>query len=77
MTPEQEAAFTLGAGYSPAQVGLLISLITGAVLFLFLGWVLFSAYQGWSDRSLAFKKLGFTILRIALLAFVVLVVIAI
>lgn len=77
MTPEQQSAFELGAGYSADQVSLLVSGAGGAVIFLFLAWVLFSAYQGWADKSLSMKQLGFTLLRIALLLFVTLVILTV
>ncbi|MHB0818469.1 TIGR03758 family integrating conjugative element protein [Stutzerimonas stutzeri] len=77
MTPEQISAFQSGAGYEHGQLALLISLIAGTVLFLFAAWTLLSAYRAWADRSLPLKKLGFVLLRIALLIAVVLTVIAI
>ncbi len=77
MTPEQQAAFELGAGYSADQVSLLISGVGAALIFLFLGWVLFSAYQGWADKSLSMKQLGITLFRIALLLFVTLVILTV
>ncbi len=77
MTAEQQAAFELGSGYSADQVSLLISGASAAVILLFLAWVLFSAYQGWADKSLSMKQLGFTLLRIALLLFVTLVILTV
>jgi len=77
MTPEQQAAFELGAGYSADQVSLLISGAGAALIFLFLAWVLFSAYQGWADKSLSMKQLGMTLLRIAFLLFVTLIVLTV
>jgi len=77
MTPEQQAAFELGAGYSADQVSLLISSAGAALIFLFLAWVLASAYQGWADKSLSLKQLGFTLLRITLLLFVILVILTV
>lgn len=77
MNPEQAAAFKVGAGYAPGELAFFISAIAAVVLFLFVAWVLMSAYRGWSERSLASGRLGGSLLRIALLMLVFLLVIAI
>ncbi|WP_313025527.1 TIGR03758 family integrating conjugative element protein [Pseudomonas lopnurensis] len=76
MTPEQTAAFEVGAGYQADQAALLISLVGAAVLFLFLAWVIFSAYRAWADRSLSLQQLGIAVLRSALLMSVLLLIFA-
>ncbi|WAJ37265.1 TIGR03758 family integrating conjugative element protein [Pseudomonas sp. GOM7] len=76
MNQEQKAAFELGAGYSADDLSLAISGFVAVLLFLFVAWVLLSAYRGWADRSLALKKFGGTLLRLAVLLFVVLLIIS-
>jgi integrating conjugative element protein (TIGR03758 family) len=76
MNQEQKAAFELGAGYSADDLSLAISGFVAVIVFLFVAWVLLSAYRGWADRSLALKKVGGIVLRIGLLLFIVLLIIS-
>lgn len=72
MTPEQLSAFKIASGYEADKVSLFISLIGATLLFLFCAWVIYSAYQGWTDKSLKMGQLGLVIFRCTVLIFVLL-----
>ncbi|WJV63490.1 TIGR03758 family integrating conjugative element protein [Pectobacteriaceae bacterium CE70] len=69
MTSAQQSGWSAGTGggMEPASLNLLILGLLGAVLFLFVAWVLVTAYRGVSDKSIPMSKLPETAIRLVVL----------
>lgn len=60
-------AFAAAAGFTPEQLARLISLGGGAIATLFAGYVIYTAYRGWAEKSINGRKLFEAVVRMALL----------
>ncbi|MCB5303579.1 TIGR03758 family integrating conjugative element protein [Yersinia bercovieri] len=69
MTSAQQSGWSAGTGggMDPSSLNLLILGLLGAVLFLFVAWVLVTAYRGVSEKSIPMSKLPETAIRLVVM----------
>ena len=74
MTSAQQSGWSAGTGggMEPSALNLLILGLLGALLFLFVAWVLVTAYRGVSDKSIPMSKLPESAIRLVVLLLVTL-----
>lgn len=66
MSVAQTAAFNNASGITAGNLSLLVTSIFAVLMLLWLGWLIFGAYQAWTERHIDFAEGTWWVLRASL-----------